>query len=150
MIQRIQSLFLALVVLSQVLVSQFSFASFNKEGLAYTLTTSGILNSDGNPVLEDHKQLILTIIISVLAIASVFLFKNRKLQIKATTILSYVILAQVAFIGTSIYRLSSDEIESFQIGTSSFLSVVSMILTMMASKAIKKDENLVKSVDRIR
>ena len=150
MIQRIQTLFLALVVLAEVLVSQFSFASFTKESIAYSLTTSGILNSDGNPVREDHKQLILALVIAIIAIVSIFLFKNRKSQVKATSILSLVILVQLAFIGTSLYQLNADTIESLQIGTSSFLSVISMIFTLLASKAIKKDEALVKSVDRIR
>ena len=80
---------------------------------------------------------------------SIFLFKNRKLQFvlgRVCILLSFVIL------GTFVYRSLnlSGEMAISKKDIWMAISGVSIVLLVLSNKAIQRDENLVKSVDRLR
>ena len=81
MIQRIQSLYLLLAALVQVLFATGTYFTYKLLGITYSVTGSGVFNSDGEKTSGDMKTLILGIGISVLAVICIFLFKNRKQQV---------------------------------------------------------------------
>ena len=150
MIQRIQSLYLTLVILTQILISQFNFINFSAAGIDYHLNTNGIIDTTGKYSQEESKQLLLVGLAIFFAVISIVLFKNRPLQIKFTKFISFVCLMQVAFVCVSTYHFAENDTTNIQLGVSSYLALISGILAILAGKAIKKDDNLVKSVDRIR
>lgn len=149
MVQRIQSLYLFLTILAQVLVSQFAFLSFTKDEIKYTLTASGIFNDAGVNFDSDYKQAIVLVLNCIFALLAILLYKNRALQIKLTRLIAYTCLAQITFIALSFYQLSRES-SHLSIGLSSILVPLAMVLAILAGKAIKKDEDLIRSVDRIR
>lgn len=150
MIQRIQSLFLTLAACVQVLFATGTYFKYKLTNTTYLVTGSGIFNSEGEKISGDMKTLILGIGISLLALVSVFLFKNRKQQIKITRIAGLLTLAEIVFIIISYTNTKNLNVTDFSFGYVVFILPVSTLLFFLAGKAIKKDDELIKSVDRIR
>ncbi|MDG2357914.1 MAG: DUF4293 domain-containing protein [Polaribacter sp.] len=80
---------------------------------------------------------------------SILLFRNRKLQF---VIGRLVILINLFLLGLLIYVSLTlpGEISISEKGIGMFLPILVVLLTVLANKAIKKDEDLVKSADRLR
>ena len=86
---------------------------------------------------------------AILSLSSIFQFKNRQLQFVLGRI---NILTNLILLGLLVYQslnLSGETMVSEK-GIGSALPIIAIILQVMANKAIKKDEDLVKSVDRLR
>jgi len=87
---------------------------------------------------------------AILAIISIFNFKNRKSQFmlgRLNMILNLILL------GFFVYRILNSPGEANGVsekGVGIFLPVISIVFLVLANRAIKKDEDLVKSVDRLR
>jgi len=105
----------------------------------------------GNPVyIEDvYSALGLTLFSALLSIITIFLFRNRKLQF----VLGRVnILLNLILLGLFVYwslTVSGETLVSEK-GIGMLTPVFSIVFLVLANKAIKKDEDLVKSVDRLR
>jgi len=85
-----------------------------------------------------------------LSILSIFMFKNRKLQFvlgRLNIILNFILLGLFVYRSLSISGETSDVSEK---GIGILLPIFSIVFLVLANKAIKKDEDLVKSVDRLR
>ena len=77
------------------------------------------------------------------------MYKNRKLQFvlgRLNIILNFILLGFFAYQSLNI----SGEALVSEKGIGIFLPILSIVLLALANKAIKKDEDLVKSVDRLR
>jgi hypothetical protein len=86
---------------------------------------------------------------AILSLIALFLFKNRKLQFVIGRV---IILINLFLLGVLIYlslNLSGETVVSEK-GIGMFLPILVVLLIVLANKAIKKDEDLVKSVDRLR
>ncbi len=145
MIQRIQSLFLLLCSAALLLLFVFPFASSE-------IKTQGFL-TDKIYNIQDHMGLLaMTVIPAGLALMSIFLFKNRKLQLKLgyfTVVFSIllILLSIVLF-----YNEASSMLETRQIddGLGLYLPILAVIFALLANRFISKDDKLVKSMDRLR
>lgn len=138
MIQRIQTLWLLLAGTSSLLTLKFPFLAGQKDGIGFSLNSSG-----------KFYFLLLTVAISLLAIASVFLFKNRKLQMKITGISFFL---GVLLNGLLLYSYQSNcyDVKDAVITLSAVFYFLIPILLLLAFIAIRKDEQLIKSMDRLR
>ena len=77
------------------------------------------------------------------------MFKNRKLQFvlgRLNIILNFILLGLFVYQSLNV----SGETLVSEKGIGIFLPILSIVLLVLANKAIKKDEDLVKSVDRLR
>ena len=86
---------------------------------------------------------------TALSVVSIISFKKRQNQFvmgRLNIILNLILL------GLFVYRLLtlSGETTVSEKGIGMFLPIVAIVFLVLASKAIKKDEDLVKSVDRLR
>jgi hypothetical protein len=82
----------------------------------------------------------------VLAFAAIFLFKNRKLQIRFTVV---ALLLQVLLVARYILIIRDD----FQSGTVSLtaaLIAISLFLLIQAIRCIRRDQHLLEETDRLR
>ena len=136
MIQRIQTIYLLLVVVLSGGISMI---------LPYGLDSNKI------SLLPQNNFLVLGMFIgsAIVALISVFLFKNRQLQFvmgRINILLNFILLG--VFVYWSL-TLSGEALVSEK-GIGMMIPVISIVLLVVANKAIKKDENLVKSVDRLR
>tara|TARA_R110002073_G_scaffold220418_1_gene380621 strand:- start:108213 stop:108611 length:399 start_codon:yes stop_codon:yes gene_type:complete len=86
---------------------------------------------------------------ALLSLFTIFLFKNRKLQFVLNRI---NILINLILLGVLLYYLLMlpGEVDVSEKGIGVFFPIVVVFLLVFANKAIHKDENLVKSVDRLR
>ncbi|HEU4495479.1 MAG TPA: DUF4293 domain-containing protein, partial [Flavobacterium sp.] len=84
---------------------------------------------------------------ALLSFLTIFLFKNRKLQF---VLCRLNIILNLILLGLFIYRsLSiSGGVATPEKGIGMFLPIFSIVFLVLANKAIKKDEDLVKSADR--
>ena len=103
-------------------------------------------------VQDNIVLLSITILGGLLALIAIFLYQNRPLQMKLSifVLILAIFLPLVAFLliyneGTA---LASGTIITDQAGT--YLPLVSIIFGFLAYNGIKKDETLVKSMDRLR
>jgi high-affinity Fe2+/Pb2+ permease len=138
MIQRQQSLWLLLSTISAFLSYKLPFFSGTKEGIK-NMTEKAILDGGSNFFL-----LVLTGISLVLALITIFLYKDRKLQLRlciAGIVLTILILV-IYF--NEIRKLSGS------ISLSAICVFAMLAGYVMAARGIRKDEKLVKSLDKLR
>jgi hypothetical protein len=143
MIQRIQTIFLLLASLvSGGLIFVFNLWS-STEYKTYVLD---LLYEDSFLLKGITLLFLLSAIITFIAI---FLFKNRQLQFVVGRI---SILINLLLLGLLIYVSLTlpGEMKVSEKGIGMFLPILAILLIVLANKAIKKDEDLVKSVDRLR
>lgn len=143
MIQRIQTIYLLLAsVVSGGLIFVFNLWSTLKEKI-FALDL----------FLEESIQLklipFLFLAAAIISFIAVFLYKNRQLQFVIGRI---VILINLFLLGLLIYLSLTlpGEVSISEKGIGMFLPILAILLIVLANKAIKKDEDLVKSVDRLR
>lgn len=136
MIQRIQTIYMLLVALLGI-------------ALYYWFPT--LLDESGVALFERSEPLFLGLIgISIaISIIAIFLYKNRKLQF---VINRFNILANLILLGVFVYRSLSVPGETLvsEKGIGMYIPVISIVLLVLANRAIQRDEQLVKSVDRLR
>jgi hypothetical protein len=138
MIQRQQTLWLLLSALAALLSFMFPFVTGKglKDGLPVDVT----LTAGSNFLL-----LILTGASLVLAMATIFLYKDRKLQIKLT------LVGMVLTIGIIIlYIMQMNKLNSATLALFCILPFAGLIGYFMAFRNIRKDEKLIKSLDKLR
>ena len=143
MIQRIQTVYLLLASLvSEGLIFVFNLWNTIKEKIfVVDLFSKDIV------ILKTIPYMFITS--SFLSIGAIFLFKDRKLQFVLGRV---IILINLFLLGLLIYlslNLSGETVVSEK-GIGMFLPILVVLLIVLANKAIKKDEDLVKSVDRLR
>ena len=137
MIQRIQTVYLILAFIATSVLMLFI--------PLWTLKT-------GTPFYFNQDP-IYTVIVglsTMLTIISVISYKKRQNQFvmgRLNIILNLILL------GLFVYRslnLSGETPVVSEKGIGMFLPIISIVMLVLANKAIKKDEDLVKSVDRLR
>jgi len=129
MIQRIQSIYLLIIIIINITYKFISnyFSIINFPG--YSMFSNGISSI--------YVYLIPTILISWISLLS---YKNRTRQL---------ILNRINYSFQSILLLCSfDNLISFNMFY--VLLLINIILIKMANYGIKKDDNLIKSIDRLR
>ena len=127
--------------------------------LFFVMLVSGILpfwvnlwsDPDGNIIFAKNDILISSAfyISALLALVAIVIYKKRKNQF----ILNRLnIILNLFLLGFFVYRslnLSGGTLVSEK-GIGMLIPVISIVLLVLANRAIKKDEDLVKSVDRLR
>ena len=86
---------------------------------------------------------------ALLSFISIFMFKNRKSQFvlgRLNIILNFILLGLFVYQSLNL----SGEANVSEKGIGILLPIFSIVFIALANKAIKKDEDLVKSVDRLR
>lgn len=136
MIQRIQTLYLI-------------FAAAISGGLIFVFNLW--TNTEGTKIFafDNYTYLALFLGSALLSLISIFNFKNRKSQFvlgRLNIILNFILLGVFVYQSLNV----SGETSVSEKGIGMLLPVFSIVCLALANKAIKKDEDLVKSVDRLR
>lgn len=160
MIQRIQTVYLALAALLAVFmlipIETMPLAKFYSETNSFhfhSLYMENLIPGEASP-FNPYFNWPLTaglFLIAVFAIISIFLYKNRSMQmmwIKMNIILSLLLLGGFFFgyIPLLEEKLATQAI--YQIN--SFFPALILLFLILAFYGVKKDDKLVKSMDRIR
>jgi membrane protease YdiL (CAAX protease family) len=110
-----------------------------------------VTSEAGEIIIQRNEPLVfgLVFVSIALAIISILSFKKRQLQFVLNRL---NIISNFVLLGVFVYRsltLSGESLLSEK-GIGVLLPIISIVFLAMANKAIKKDEDLVKSVDRLR
>ncbi|MBZ4033522.1 DUF4293 domain-containing protein [Flavobacterium sp. 17A] len=136
MIQRIQTVYLFLAFVATGILMLF----------VPLWTTSA-----GKPFffMQDMVYTFLLGLTTMLTFISIISFKKRQNQFVLNRL---NIILNLILLGLFVYRSLnlSGETEVSEKGIGMFMPIVAIVLLVLANKAIKKDEDLVKSVDRLR
>ena len=140
MLQRMQTVWLLLAAVCAFLTFKFSFYS-------------GMLPAESNPanpyehITATSSMIILIFTVALVSsiIIDIFLFKNRKLQLR-------ILLADILISLLNIF-LYFGQTERFNQGSYDLTAVFFLaipVLLVLAARGIYKDQKLVKSLDRLR
>lgn len=160
MLQRIQTVFLLLVVVLMLLMLLFPLWTYQAEdaSVTYILTTFYLDIQEGaeGMVTKVYSPYIfvgvLAIAAAIVGIIEISRYKNRLLQMKLGALNS---LFMAGAMGLGLY-FASDLMDENQLqygwsyGPAVFFPAAAMICNVIANRFIRKDERLVRSVDRIR
>ena len=160
MIQRIQTLYLLLVValgitLCFVPVVQFVTPDGAEVVRAWELTALGLIETTINdlPAVELNGLwglLLASALIPVLALVDIFLYNKRLLQARLNIFTIMLCLGYYGVLAIYIYlaKLVID-VDVYVMGWAC-LPLVCLVLTVMATRRILKDEAMVRAADRLR
>jgi len=152
MIQRIQTIFLFLAFIIMALIIWLPLGEIAVNEKIYSFSLKGIVDTlSGKTVYHAWHLGVFTGIILILQIIIIFSFKKRVRQIR---IAIYNIMLMLGFIIVSwiFVMLSAKSLGDgiYSLKTSVVIPLVSIFLNYLAIRAIRSDETLVRSVDRIR
>ena len=154
MIQRIQSVYLALAILSMALMFAFKVSSVSTGSAEAVLTVYGATSGTEaiNLSILVIPPFIYNIIIIVALVASILLYKNRKLQRTIGRVSYLLILGFLVFLYVAVDHLSDavSATDNIKYGAGIYFPIVALVFVFLANRAIKKDEDLVRSLDRLR
>lgn len=145
MIQRIQSLYLLFVEISLAGVFFLPLASSQKSQHPFM--------ADSEFTVTDHTGLITILCITaILTLVSIFLYNNRSLQIKTSYVSLLLCIATPALAILLYYSYAPQTIQydTLSAGLGIFMFIPAIILLILAIRNIRKDEQLVRSMDRLR
>ncbi len=157
MIQRVQTIFLFLIVVGMgMTLSTQLWSQGGVAGDSWTLSAFVMSNLDhGGKVIQSSSKFYLAalaVLAALLALVSIFQYKLRSRQLLLNMINSLVMVTLVAatFLTTNGINEAIKAQDGGDYGIGFWSILVSMVMNMLANRFIKKDEALVRSVDRIR
>lgn len=152
MIQRIQSIYLlvAAILMAVTVFSPLAFLADGANGY-YIYRCLGFFQNGVGLSYPTWGVVALVGLTAVISIVSLFLYKNRKLQIKMSYISLVLILASYGTIYTYLETGSAATASTLvSVKYGAILPIVAFIFTILAIIKIKADEKLVQSLNRIR
>ncbi|MBN7817881.1 DUF4293 domain-containing protein [Algoriphagus pacificus] len=158
MIQRVQTIFLFLVAVAMGLTISMDLwvQEIAASGESYSLSALFMnhTSASGEIISSDSTWYIaaLAAFVGFLAIISIFQYRNRGRQMMFNMVNSLLMVGLVALVFLTTKGINSDlgltESGSYKVGFWAILAA--MVCNMLANRFIRKDEALVRSVDRIR
>jgi hypothetical protein len=152
--QRIQTVFLGLVIVSMVLGLFYPLAVGSTEGLSYKLFPLQFSIFDDNGTIVTYFPYSITAILMAAAATIAFMemrrFDNRILQIKMGTLNSLVLMGVMISAVMFIYKLPSQYPANWQNGFGLWVLFAGVLFNWLAVRFIRRDEKLVRDSDRIR
>lgn len=161
MIQRIQTIFLFLSAAAIVLMAFFPIANFANAATTGSATSYFIFdifkvsNEAGPDPFSFWFNLPLIIVaaaIALISIVTIFLYKNRPVQMKLTQtgiFLNIILIVGILFFYVERIEKQTDTMANYEyIGI--YLPLISLVFLVLALRFIKKDEKMVRSIERLR
>ena len=150
MIQRIQTLYLLAVVALGIALVWQPVVEFVSPEEAAELQIWDMSALGGVPLPGLWGLLLTTVLIPVLALVDIFLFKKRLLQARLNIFTVMLCLGYYGVLALYIWQARLALGVDWHILPWAAIPLICMVLTLMATRAILKDEALVRAADRIR
>ncbi|MFN5183559.1 MAG: DUF4293 domain-containing protein [Bacteroidota bacterium] len=149
MIQRIQTLLLAGVTIISILLFFIPFVEYSSGNVKTTIDL--LPGHTSNIIATYYIPVVFNIINLILSVAVILQFKKRLIQIKMASLLmafSSILLGTMLVFDFVEVNSANNTIKLYLYGA--YLSIISILLSFFAIRRIKKDEELVRSADRLR
>ena len=161
MLQRIQSVYLAVAVAALIAIYFFPLASFTSDFVYYKFYVShmhkltdqagaGATTVDSNLVLALGVFNGMIVLVSGIAI---FLFKNRRFQskiVKLGILMNVILIGLIFFVFSPLIGRTLNAVVDYSSDAGIYFPLVALLMLILASRSIMKDEKLVRSADRLR
>lgn len=151
MIQRIQTLFLlAVLVLSAIMCMGDLIKMDNGTGTLFTISFAGLGEEGGEIIQRLWPLSVIMVIVPLLALIAIFLFKKRRLQMRVTMLV--LLLSLGTLILGAFYIIMFDRKIDITViwQVKAIFPLISAILAWLAYRSIMKDDQMVRSYDRLR
>lgn len=160
MLLRIQTVFLTLTVILTVVFIKLPYSGMNLDDGALIMLTFTGLRDANNPALLYNPTIALTALVvltGLLSLITIFLYNNRKLQLRLCvlnillTIGFLLALPVYYFAFKSGMGLAPDVVVLHpQLRWPLIIPFINIVLIFQAFRAIRRDDLLIKSMDRLR
>ncbi|WP_291529952.1 DUF4293 domain-containing protein [Bacteroides sp. UBA939] len=153
MIQRIQSVYLLIVTGLLIAALCLPLGQFiADDGVTANVFKPLGVTLSGDDTFQSTWGLFGILFLSaVVAFCTIFLFRNRMLQVRMTIFNSILLIGYYIAFFAFMFMLKSDlDAMSFQMGWALCLPAISIILNYLSFRAIYRDEVMVKAADRLR
>lgn len=162
MIQRRQTVYMLLAAIVSALLFFMPLASFNAGGNVMKFTIFGIQNPIETISLSmtyTWPLVALAVLMTIAPLVTIFLYKKRELQVRLCRIDMFM---TIVFIGLVFLYYEKDltkviaavEGDEYQLDVAYFfgmaLPLLGLVFEILAIRGIKKDIELLKSIDRLR
>lgn len=146
MIQRIQTIFLFIAALAFAALFKFPFAISD-------VSNNGFLADKDFDVYDSPVLLVLAGLGVLIALVAIFLYKNRTLQIRLSYLviilgILLIVVAVILFYNEATTLL--DKVHKIDDAAGLYMPILAFIAGFLAAMFIRKDEKLVRSMDRLR
>jgi Ca2+/Na+ antiporter len=143
LIFRKQSLWLLLAGIFNAGILMFDIYRVSTTDAAVS-TSTALRASDNFPLL------LMALVITIMPIVAIFLFKNRKRQVRMAAFSLIFTTTFITFMLQQVTRMAPVAPATGSYWVGAVLPVVSMLFIILAIVGIRKDDKLVKSTDRLR
>lgn len=161
MIQRVQSIFLLIAIIIPIVLIFMPLGYLTTDGAQYVYNSISLKENipDGSSVIRLYYLAFCLFLTSFLSGVALFMYKNRvkQMQVVSFTMIVFLItLMLILWICPDIIfkkffgARMEDFIFSFNTVPLIILIVIEAVCLFMANRFIKKDEELVRSADRLR
>ena len=154
MIQRIQTLWFLITALLTGLLIPGSLLHFSGgKGIDYLIGFSGMFKSEAGVrdlLARLYPVAIIVLIIIALSLISIFLFKKRNIQKILTIVIILLSCILIITLAYSSYKLNSNLRVEFVPTVKMIIPFFIPLTAYMSYRGISRDENLIKSYDRLR
>lgn len=147
MIQRIQTVYLAIAGLLTASLLKFRLAEIAVGGSLYTFSAKGIFNGE-NTVFNGLPVMVAIGLIAIIHFVIIAMYKKRMRQMRLAAL---AIVFLLALCGTFAYlTFAGENTTQVALGLPSVFPMIAIIFDFLAMRAIRKDEALVRSLNRLR
>ncbi len=156
MIQRIQSVYLALVFIIVAVFSFLPLVIFHAGDQVFYMSVFRFEGAENLAFANDLPNIwplpILTALLGILALLSIFRYKNRNQQLKINMfnmLVNFGLLISVFLYADNVANIIDVNNKlSYDVGA--YFPIITILLLILANRSIRKDEKLVKAADRLR
>ena len=155
MLQRIQTVYLLIIVVLSgitLFIPNVQFLS-NPGNPEYVLNLKGLYGVTENAKILMQDVWVLTTIktlIALIALYTIFIYKKRILQIRLTIFNMVLMMGYYPILFIYLWLIKSNLKIEYLIGFVTVFHVINIVLSVLAIRAIGRDEALVKSLNRLR
>ncbi len=158
MLQRIQSVYLFLAFAGLILTFFFPFASFYSDLAYYRFSITGFhhIHPDPTPVfnwLFAFPLWLLDLVTAVMLLTITFSYRDRIRQLKLLRIsllINIVFIALVFYYAEYLIEQKLGLSPHYRGSTGLYFPIAAVFFQILATRAIRKDETLVRSANRLR
>ena len=156
MIQRKQTLFLLVAVIASLLCFFMPIGVILPKGMGgvVSLYNLGFVDDNGTIIVSGTclPLFILLAVSTALSLATIFLYKNRKLQLSlCATNLLFSVLWYIYYALLFFGMVTVPEVEgNVEVKFAACLPLIAIIMVVLARKGVADGEKLVRAADRIR
>ncbi|MBK6347172.1 MAG: DUF4293 domain-containing protein [Bacteroidales bacterium] len=157
MIQRLQSLYLAIAAAAIAIAFFFPIITYINDAQIWLEIYLKGIKDNSSPQLDINNYMliplqVMAVLSVILAFSAIFLYKNRKSQMKLVRLGIVLVLVEIAlifFYYANILAKVSSTVPDFN-HAGIYLLLVSLVMFVLANRGIMKDDKLVRAADRLR